>query len=218
VVLHALDGDVLAILDALRLQNLGKRPLSLLRHEAVLCRDGAEDRGRRSEDDESGIRAVASKTKTRSKRQTGASRFRSRVADKTGGGRPSRQARHGPVVASRAGGRRGRTHTDRDPDPAARASGPMDIDASPKPGPASGHPTTQKRHVADEKRRVAQMPIGDRRLSDASRGWSSAFSSVRSTRARRVTCSRNRAPRAPRAMTTRSRLAVLRRRPRATGI
>jgi hypothetical protein len=148
----------------------------------------------------------------------GASRFRSRVADKTGGGRPSRQARHGPLVASRAGGRRGRTHTDRDPDPAARASGPMDIDASPKPGPASGHPTTQKRHVADEKRRVAQMPIGDRRLSDASRGWSSAFSSVRSTRARRVTCSRNRAPRAPRAMTTRSRLAVLRRRPRATGI
>ena len=158
-------------------------------------------------------------TKTRSKRQTGASRFRSRGADKTGGGRPSRQARHGPLVASRAGGRRGRTHTDRDPDPAARASGPMDIDASPKPGPASGHPTTQKRHdVADEKRRVAQMPIGDRRLSDASRGWSSAFSSVRSIRRGRVTCSRNRTPRAPRAMTTRSRLAVLRRRPRATGI
>ena len=58
VVLHALDGDVLAILDALRLQNLGKRPLSLLRHEAVLCRGGADDRGR-SEDDESGMRAVA---------------------------------------------------------------------------------------------------------------------------------------------------------------
>lgn len=56
------------------------------------------------------------------------------------------------------------------------------------------------------------MPIGGRRLSDAWPGWSSAFSSVRSFRVRRVACSRNRAPRTPRAMTTRSHLAVLRRR------
>ena len=90
----------------------------------------------------------------------------------------------------------------------------MDVDASPKPRPAVGHPTTQKRHQVAMRKdaRPGQMPIGGRRLSDAWPGWSSAFSSVRSFRVRRVACSRNRAPRTPRAMTTRSHLAVLRRR------
>ena len=82
------------------------------------------------------------------------------------------------------------------------------------PVPRSGirRPKKGTRSRMRKDARPGQMPIGGRRLSDAWPGWSSAFSSVRSFRVRRVAFSRNRAPRTPRAMTTRSHLAVLRRR------
>ena len=101
----------------------------------------------------------------------------------------------------------------RGPDPAARESGQMNLDASPKPRPAVEHGDDPKktRGGGRDKTRSAdavQRPAPIGRVG----GLSSAFSSVRSISGRHVLCSQNRAPRTPRAMTTRSRLAVLRRR------
>ena len=160
VVLHALDGDVLAILDALRLQNLGKRPLALLRHEAVLCRDGAEERGGQNTTRQE-IRGR--KEKRRVSSQLRASRFRSpELRTRRVRGRPSRQARHGPLVASRAGGRRRRTNAIAVPTPRRARMARWTSTPRRSLRPAVGHPTTQKGTRSRMRKDARPRPDADR--------------------------------------------------------